>query len=207
VQRAASPTPTTGPDLDTPAGAAQAILGSRQFGTNTDRFGGDWHSVLDTPVLIHAYKTHTGIEYYDNDHWVASVRNGDGNRRGGLYDFVYLRAQHRLRFASFGVIGSDANPHAHQAFPYTSADAALAQLRAARGLGPKAGASPELIFFPLDPALSDFRTPAGQQWKGGGTDPLGPMWRITATDGVDYFVGTDLKVYTASQLPIDPNQK
>jgi hypothetical protein len=161
--------------------------------------------VLDTPVLVHAYHAHTGVEYQDSDHWVASAKLGD--IRTGLYDFVYQRAQKTLRFASFGTIASAEDPHAHQAFPYTSAETALAQLKATRNLGPKAGASPELIFFPPADWVTNVRQPSDHPWKSGGIDPLSPMWRITATDGNDYFIGNDLLVHTLDELPIDPSQQ
>jgi hypothetical protein len=200
-----APTPTLAPSLDTPEGAAMAILGSPQSSGLGTRYNGDWHVVLDTPALVHAYHAHTGVEYQDSDHWVASMKVGE--TRTGLYDFVYQRTHKALRFASFGAIASAENPHAHQSFPYTSEETALMRLKATRGLEPKAGVTPELIFFPPADWVTNVRQPAAHPWTSGGIDPLSPMWRITATDGNDYFVGNDLLVHTADELPIDPSQK
>jgi hypothetical protein len=205
MSQVAASTPTTAQSLDTPEGAALAILGSSQSGGVAAHYNGDWHVVLDIPALVHAFHAHTGVEYQDSDHWVASAKVGD--TRTGLYDFVYQRAQKALRFASFGTIASAEDPHAHQAFPYTSAETALAQLKATRNLQPKAGTAPELIFFPPADWVTNVRQPTTHPWTSGGIDPLNPMWRITATDGNDYFIGNDLLVHTLDELPIVPSQK
>ena len=45
---------------------------------------------LDLPALAHTMATPSGYDYYDDDHWVVSVRDG-ANQQVGLYDFVYDR--------------------------------------------------------------------------------------------------------------------
>jgi len=174
ISQATISTPNIGPSLDTPEGAALAILGSPQVSGMGAHYSGNWHAALDTPVLVHAYHAHTGVEYQDSDHWVASAKVGD--TRTGLYDFVYQRTQKTLRFASFGTITSAEDPHAHQAFPYTSAETAIMRLKATRNLEPKAGSSPELIFFPPPDWVTNVRQPAAHPWTSGGIDPMSPMW-------------------------------
>lgn len=87
---------------------------------------------LDTPALVHAYGAHTGMDYYDDDHWVVSVRDSTG-MRCGIFDFVYDRSHQRMRFSSYGVLTVQ-DPHARQAFPYVSSSVAIAQLQGQRKL-------------------------------------------------------------------------
>src|SRR5205085_1378361 len=83
-----------------PDGAAAAIASSREYVSMQGRFG---YAAMDTPALVHAYDAHTGNAYYDDDHWVVSVRDASG-LRSGIFDFVYDRAHARMRFSSYGVL-------------------------------------------------------------------------------------------------------
>ncbi len=135
---------------ESPQAVAVAITNSKDFGMLKARYG---NSLLDTPVLIHSFGPRTGIEWYDDDHWVVSARNGAG-KEVGLFDFVYDRSHQRLRFSSFAVLGSQ-DPHAYQAFPYISTTMAAAQLKNQRKLNLLAGTQPELIFFAINPSWRD----------------------------------------------------
>jgi hypothetical protein len=182
------------------ASVAAAITGSNDFLSMQAQFG---YASLDTPALVHAYDAHTGIAYYDSDHWVVSVRNAAG-LRCGIFDFVYDPTHQRLRFSSYGVITST-DPHAQQAFPYISSSKAIAVLNSERKLGVKTGMQPELIFFPIDPNFPNLSSPV-HKWAGGGNSPMAPMWYIVGSDGSSYFIGTDLHSHTQSQLPIAKGQ-
>jgi hypothetical protein len=59
---------------------------------------------------------------------------------------------------------------------------------------------PYLVYFPLDPAwqASQNSRPA---WTAGGTVPADPLWLVTGTDGKQYLVGNDGRLYSVSQLP------
>jgi hypothetical protein len=154
---------------------------------------------LDIPALIHSYGAHTGNSYYDDDHWVVSVRNAMG-MRCGIFDFVYDRAHQRMRFSSYGVITS-LNPHATIAFPYTPSPVAVTKLGDQGRLSMKTGTQPELIFFPIDPNFPGLASPV-HKWVSGGNSAMDPMWRIVGSDGQDYFVGADLIVHGQNELPI-----
>ncbi len=183
-----------------PADVATAIVHSDDYTSMQGQFG---YVSFDTPTLVHAYNAHTGNSYYDDDHWVVSVRNAAG-MRCGVFDFVYDRTQQRLRFSSFGVINSP-DPHSRQAFPYIPASQAIAQLQNQRKLGVMAGTQPELIFFPIDPNFPVL-TSSIHKWASGGNSATNPMWLIVGTDGQSYFVGTDLTVHIQKDLPVAKGQ-
>jgi hypothetical protein len=159
------------------------------------------YASLDIPARVHAFGPRTGSQYYDDDHWVVSVRD-TSSREVGVFDFVYDRANHRLRFSSFGALGA-MNLNTHQAFPYISADMAVAQLKSQRKLGAQPGKQPELIFFPIDPRWRDL-TSSVHNWRGGGEAPTDPMWHLVGADGHDYFVGVDRYTYVLADLPFAP---
>src|SRR2546421_8848497 len=112
-----------------PTAMTSAIVNSRNFASIQGQFG---YVALDTPALVHAFDAHTGNSYYDDDHWVVTVRNASG-MRCGIFDFVYDRAHQRMRFSSYGVI-TPLDPRARLAFPYTSSPAAMTKLEGQRGL-------------------------------------------------------------------------
>src|SRR5579859_4721634 len=156
---------------------------------------------FDLPVLVHPFHPgmpSAGSDYFQDDHWVVSVRNRSG-QECGLFDFVYDRAQHRIRFASYGVL-TPGDPRYGHAFPYVSVVKALTRVQTERHLTMQAGATPQLVFFPL---ANDRRGPESPHpWTGGGTSPMDPMWLIVGTGGNSYFVGSDLHTHTQVELPI-----
>jgi len=179
-----------------PAAIASAITANREFIALASQYG---VTSLDIPALVHAYGAHTGVDYYDDDHWVVSVRNNTG-MRCGLFDFVFDRAHSRMRFSSYGVLTAQ-DPHARQAFPYVSSSVALSHLQSQRRLSVLAGTRPELIFFPIDPSFPYLTSPV-HKWAGGGNSAMNPMWHMSGADRHDYFLGADLYVHGQSDLPI-----
>jgi hypothetical protein len=185
---------------ESPGAVAAAIAGSRNVAAIAPQYG---CASFDTPALVHAYGAHTGMDYYDDDHWVVSMRDSTG-MRCGIFDFVYDRARQRMRFSSFGVLTAQ-DPHARQAFPYVSSSVAIAQLQDQRKLSLLAGTLPQLIFFPIDPNFPVLTSPV-HKWAGGGNSAMNPMWYLVGLDGQGYFVGADLNVYTQRDLPIAKGQ-
>lgn len=178
------------------AGITAAIARSRDVVMMRGQYG---YAAFDTPTLVHHYGPHTGMDYFDDDHWVVSARNSAG-QECGIFDFVYDRVHHRMRFSSFGVI-TPTDLHAHQAFPYTAPSLAITKLQQQLRRSVMAGVQPELIFFPIDPNWRNLRSPMSK-WLGGGQSPMDPMWHLMGSDERDYFVGEDLRVYTLSDLPV-----
>ncbi len=185
---------------ESPPAVAAAIENSRNYVAISAHYG---CGTLDIPALVHAYGAHTGMDYFDDDHWVVSVRDTTG-MRCGLYDFVYDRAHQRMRFSSYGLLTLQ-DPHARQAFPYIASSVALAQLQSQRKLSVQAGTQMELIFFPIDPSFPILTSPV-HMWAGGGNSAMNPMWHLVGTDGRDYFVGANLGLYTPQDLPIATGQ-
>ncbi len=183
-----------------PQAVALAITGSNQFILMKGRYG---YVTTDMPAMIHAYGARTGNDYYDDDHWVVSVRDASG-MRCGIFDFVYDRIHQRMRFASYGVLtAQDAN--SRQAFPYISSSTALTRLQSKLKLQLMAGKQPELIFFPIDPNFPVLTSPV-HKWSGGGNSPMDPIWHVVASNGTDYYVGSDMNVYIHTNLPIAKGQ-
>ena len=199
---------TTTKATSTPRGPSSAMLTTTALVTsitttitsNDDFMAMHGDTTIDTPTLIRAYAAHTGKDFYDNDHWVVSVRDTSGVRRG-IFDFVYERATKSIRFSSSGAI-TQQDPHSQVPFPYTTA--AQAQKVLQHKVKINAGIQPELIFFPIDANFTNRNSPISQ-WSGGGNSPMNPMWHFVGADGHDYLVGTDMKVYTKKDLPITTN--
>ena len=181
---------------ESPAAVASAISSSQTFVTLAQQYG---VTSFDIPALVHTYGAHTGLDYYDDDHWVVSVRNSTG-MRCGLFDFVYDRAHSRMRFSSYGVLTA-MDPHARQPFPYMSSSVALSLLQSQRKLSVLAGTRPELIFFPIDPSFPYLTSPV-HKWAGGGNSAMNPMWHMVGADRHDYFLGANLNIYGQPNLPI-----
>jgi hypothetical protein len=171
-----------------------AIAQSDIFKTINASHGG---IALDLPALVHTMATPSGYDYYDDDHWVVSVRDGK-SQQVGLYDFVYDRANSRVRFASYGAL-TPKDPRFGHAFPSVAPSAAIDRLQAERRLAAKAGVQPDLVFFPLADDVQGGQVT--RSWTGGGS-PMDAMWRVTGTDGATYFIGQDLHVYDYASLPI-----
>ncbi|MBV9613844.1 MAG: hypothetical protein JO031_00140 [Ktedonobacteraceae bacterium] len=177
-----------------PGEIAHVITSSPEYAMLQKRAG---YAMLDTPTLIHPLNAHTGISYYDLDHWVASARSTTGVRVG-LFDFVYDSTAKRLRFASFGVI-TPGDARAHMAFPYVMGTQVLAKLQHQSGVHVMATSRPELVFFLIDPRYRNLNSHK-YRWDGGGDSPMNPLWHVTGAAGSDYFVGLDLHTYTRSMV-------
>jgi hypothetical protein len=179
----------------TASAVATAITGSGMFATMSAHHGG---KTLDLPVLVRTLTSGTGYDYYDDDHWVVSVRDAD-NHEVGIYDYVYDRANQRIRFASYTIV-RPGSPRYDKPFPYVSASSAAARLQSERGVGARASGQADLVFFPID--STQYGPGAPHQWYGGGESPVTAMWRIPGTDNVNYFVGQDNHVYDFKDLPM-----
>src|SRR5262249_28672686 len=148
-----------------PGAAARAIAGSGMFASIKTTHG---IQTLDLPAKVHTLATPSGYDYYDDDHWVVSVRDKK-NQQVGIFDFVYDSAHQRVRFASYGILQPGDARFGH-AFPSTQSNAALQRLQTERGLSAKAGAQADLVFFPPD--QQHFGANAKQLWGAGGSSPL-----------------------------------
>lgn len=183
---------------ESPSVVAVAISKSGMFQSVETRMG---HLTLDTPVLVHLIHNVGGSDYWTHDHWLASAAT-DAGLRVGIFDYVYDRADHSIRFAVFGSL-RPSDPRYGHIFPLTTASVAVQRLGAERGIGAKRGMQPILVFFPPDPAILGPDSGRPQRtWTGGGEYPSDPMWLVVGADGHNYFVGKDAHTYDESVLPI-----
>jgi hypothetical protein len=158
------------------------------------------HVRLDLPALVHLLVSRGGSDYWTSDHWVASARN-DAGSEVGVFDFVYDRSQHRIRFADYGTL-QPSDPRYGHAFPYSTPESVVQRVAAERHLSAKAGTVPELVFFPADPAALGLIQGATPLWTAGGAYPTDPIWLVVGADGHNYFVGKDSHVHEQSELPV-----
>lgn len=178
-----------------PTSAAAAIGQSSIFaGINAAHQG----NALDLPVMVYPLSANTGSDYYNDEHWVVSVRD-DSGVEVGIYDFVFDASSLRIRFASYAILARTDTRYGHS-YPNIAASIAVADLSRVRGVNARVGVQPELVFFQLP---DSWQGPlATHHWTAGGQSPIDPLWHIVGADGVDYFVGEDHNVYTRTQLPI-----
>lgn len=183
---------------ESPSSVASAITQSVMFQSTETREG---RLTLDTPALVHLIHSVGGSDYWTHDHWLASAANDNG-QRVGVFDFVFDRANHRIRFAVFGSL-SPSDPRYGKVFPYTSATFATQRLSAERGVEAKPGVPPMLVFFPPDPAIlaPDSGLPQ-RTWTSGGEYPSDPMWLVPGNDGHNYYIGVDGHAHVDSDLPL-----
>lgn len=186
-----------------PADVLAAAMSTTMYQGEVGVQGMSVMSALETPVLVLPYGAHTGIAAFDDAHYI--IRSDDrAGHVSGQFDFIYDRAHHRMCFSSFGA-ASPGDTYYARPFPSLVTESeAVSALQAKHGVGVRAGATPELIFFPPDPRISPPNPTV--TWSGGGYDPSLPMWMLTGADGVDYFVGINQGVYVAKDLPINPHQ-
>ena len=151
-----------------------------------------------TPTLSHPIRIHTGQDFNDCPHWLLPLYDSDGHLVS-LADYVYDYPHKVVRFAESGQI-FPGEPRYSNPFPYLSSEQAIALLKQQRGVGTKADPAPEVVFLPIDVGLPEQPGPAWN-WRGGGVVPSDPIWLLAGTDGRDYLVGTDKRVYTLHDIP------
>lgn len=185
-------------EAETPGAAAQAIAKSPMFASIQRQHG---QLSLDLPALVHPFNGGTagGSDYWTNDHWVVSVRYPSAKQEG-VFDYVYDRANHRIRFAFYVELGPS-DPRYGHAFPYSQPGNALGRLKAERGLDVKAGTTPELVFYAIDAQYLNPEFAAQHGWSAGGQNPTYPVWHVVGADGHDYFVGNDAHVHDKANIP------
>ena len=150
------------------------------------------------PVLSHPIRIHTGQDFNDCPHWLLPLYDSDGHLVS-LADYVYDYPHKVVRFAESGQI-FPGEPRYSNPFPYLSAEQARALLKQQRDVGTNADPAPELVFLPLNVGVPGQPGPAWN-WRGGGVVPSDPIWLLAGTDGRDYLVGTDKRIYTLHDIP------
>lgn len=177
-----------------PGNIARTIVASQAFKMLATRY-----DMVDTdlPMVVHTLSPHATSDYFADDHWVASVRNAR-HVETGVIDFVFDSAHSRMRFAGFGAFKPGDAQYGH-AFPFVSAQTAISRLGAERQMAVAPTSQPQLVFFQPDPQWIGPEAP--HHWNSSGAFPSDPLWMVTGTNGVAYFIGSDQHVYTTAQIP------
>lgn len=151
------------------------------------------------PVLVHPIRMHTGNDFNDCPHWLLPVYDAEGHLVAKA-DYVYDYPHKLIRFSNAGRIFPD-EPRYRNPFPYLSAEQAAALLQRQRGVGTLRNPAPELVFLPIEVGVPGQHGP-GWNWPGGGVIPSDSIWLLAGTDGRDYLIGTNKRVYTLHDVPL-----
>jgi hypothetical protein len=152
-------------------------------------------SRLGTPVFVRAIRpAGAGADLYP-DFYVLPVQDA----AGAATDAAELELNPAHTAIQVIAIVTYSQPHVDGAIARLTASAAVAAVSAQRTVSARAGASPELIYFPADTAA---QATAPSAWTGGGEFPADPIWLVPGADGGAYVVGADGRVYDLDQLPL-----
>lgn len=180
---------------ESPADIIAAARKSPLF--NVDRSGnGDYVkdlSHLGTPVLVHALHAPNGIVLPDC--YVIPVHDGSGATMAAAE--LELNPAHSAILVMAIVTYTKAHPH--DTIPRMGQGAALSAVATQHHTSLRAGAQPELVYFPVD-ALA--QATGKIVWVSGGEYPGDPIWLVPGADGQDHIVGADGHVYFLKDLPI-----
>ncbi|MGH2504984.1 MAG: hypothetical protein ACRDID_20935 [Ktedonobacterales bacterium] len=152
-------------------------------------------SRLGTPVFVRAIQPKGAPATLSPDFYVIPVQDATG----AATDAAELEVNPARSAIQVIAIVTYSQPHVDGAIARLTASAAAAALSAQRAISPRAGASPELIYFPADTAV---QATAPSAWTGGGEFPADPIWLVPGADGGAYVVGADGRVYDLDQLPL-----
>lgn len=150
-------------------------------------------SRLGAPVFVRAIRPAGAPANLYPDFYVIPVQDASG----ATTDAAELELNSARTAIQVIAIVTYSQPHADGAVALRTASEAVAAVSAQRGVSPRAGASPELIYFPANEAAQ-----APGAWAGGGEFPADPIWLVSGADGRVYVVGDDGHTYDLNQLPL-----
>lgn len=150
-------------------------------------------SRLGAPVLVRAIQPPGAPAGLYPDFYVAPVLDASG----AATDAAELELNPAHTAIQVVAIVTYSQPHAGGAIASMTASGAVAAVSAQHHSALRAGASPQLVYFPADAA-----TQQAAAWTGGGEFPADPIWLVPGADGSDHLVGDDGRAYYTSQLPL-----
>lgn len=150
-------------------------------------------SRLGTPVFVRAILPAGAPAGLYPDFYVIPILDATG----AATDAAELELNPARTTIQVIAIVTYSQPHADGAVARLADSAAVAAVSAQHHSALRTGASPQLIYFPADPAAQ--QTAA---WTGGGEFPADPIWLIPGADGRDHLVGDDGRAYSLDQLPL-----
>ncbi|MGH2487988.1 MAG: hypothetical protein ACRDHE_18465, partial [Ktedonobacterales bacterium] len=162
-------------------GPGPAFVGDIAADGGTDPRALSWAAYTITPggYYFHNWIYATGANFPGNQTATYDFGSDFGSYRG-LNDPMSVTVKYgKHSFVIGGVWASSA---------------AVAQLSSERHLSLMAGQQPALIFLPIDPRVRDPTSPV-HSWTGGGAAAMDPMWLVQGSNGLNYFVGPDLRTH------------
>ncbi len=153
-------------------------------------------SRLGRPVYVQALRP-AGVTFAEApDFYILRILN----RPGAATDAAELALNPAHTAMQVIAIVTYTTPHGNGSVAVLQAEQAVHAVASQRQEAAQAIKQPYLVYFPMDPAwqISQNGQPA---WTAGGPLPADPIWLTTATDGTQYLVGNDGRLYTMSQLP------
>lgn len=148
---------------------------------------------LAAPVLVKAYRHDVGLA----DIWIVPVVN-QNNLPLAMLAFDYDESAQELRAGEFAAVTGNMFYVTH-AFPAISSNVAVAAVSTQQHAAMAISHSAELVYFPAD---TDGLTTGKQQWQGGGTSFLDPIWRIPGADGQWHYVDHNGRTHLSAELPV-----
>jgi hypothetical protein len=148
-----------------------------------------------TWLKVKPYRSDAGLSQF----WVVPVV-GKNNYPLALLTFFYTPQSHLIQEGEFDAVTNDMF-YVNHPFPAVTLNRAVAAVHAEQHALAVQGRAPELIYFPGDFAgLKSGR----QNWHGGGTAVIDPIWRVPGVDGKWHYVAHDGHTHLSTELPVDP---
>lgn len=181
-----------------PAGLIAAARQSALWQEDSASTGDHAHDFtrLGTPVFVRAVQPTDGTGgVRAPDFYVVPILDG----HGAATDAAELELNAAHTAVHVVAIVTYTQPRQTGHIESITASNALTTLQGKAHTHERAGASPQLVYFPADTTTLAM---GPNQWTGGGDYPADPMWVIPGADGQSHFIGDNGQVYLGRELPI-----
>jgi hypothetical protein len=151
---------------------------------------------LADPMLVKPYRSDAGLSQY----WVVPVVDSN-NHPLALLTFFYNPQSRLIHEGEFDAVTGNMF-YVNHPFPAVTANTAIAEVGRADHVAVAQGRTPDLIYFPGD--LAGVET-GKNNWQGGGTAVIDPIWRVPGADGQWRYVDHNGHAHVSTEIPVDPH--